>query len=80
MAQARPAKFPSIPGVDAAGTVVAKGARVRRFAVGEKVYAYEFGNPQGGFYAEFATVDAEHVGRCPSASICVRRVPLRRPD
>ena len=60
-----PAKFPSIPGVDAAGTVVAKGARVRRFAVGEKVYAYEFGNPEGGFYAEFATVDAEHVGRMP---------------
>ena len=38
---------------------------MRRFAVGEKVYAYEFGNPQGGFYAQFATVDAEHVGRLP---------------
>src|SRR6266542_2595626 len=27
--------------------------------------AYEFGNRQGGFYAEFATAHAEHVGRVP---------------
>lgn len=60
-----PPKFPGIPGVDGSGTVVAKGARVRRFAVGDRVYAYEFGNPHGGFYAEFATVAAEHVGLLP---------------
>src|SRR5262245_27657661 len=58
-------KFPLIPGVDAAGTVVAKGARVRRFAVGDTVYAYEFGNPSGGFYAQFAVADAAHVGLVP---------------
>ena len=58
-------RFPLVPGVDGAGIVVAKGARVRRIRVGDRVYAYEFGNRQGGFYAEFAAVDAEHVGRVP---------------
>jgi NADPH:quinone reductase-like Zn-dependent oxidoreductase len=54
-----------VPGVDGAGIVVAKGARVRRFHLGDRVYAYEFGNRQGGFYAEFAAADATHVGRVP---------------
>lgn len=57
--------FPLVPGVDGAGIVVAKGARVRRFDIGDRVYAYEFGNPQGGFYAEFAAAQAAHVGRVP---------------
>jgi NADPH2:quinone reductase len=60
-------RFPLIPGTDGAGIVVAKGARVRRFRLGDRVYAYEFGNRQGGFYAEFATADASHVGRVPAA-------------
>ena len=58
-------RFPLVPGVDGAGVVVAKGARVRRFHLGDRVYAYEFGNRQGGFYAEFAAAYAEHVGRVP---------------
>jgi NADPH2:quinone reductase len=58
-------RFPLVPGVDGAGIVVARGARVRRFHLGDRVYAYEFGNRQGGFYAEFAAADAEHVGRVP---------------
>jgi len=45
--------------------VVAKGARVRRFRLGDRVYAYEWGNRQGGFYAEFAAADAAHVARIP---------------
>src|SRR5262249_54023107 len=44
-------RFPLVPGVDGAGNVVAKGARVRRFQIGDRVYAYEFGNRHGGFYA-----------------------------
>lgn len=44
---------------------MAKGHRVRRFRVGDRVYAYEFRNRQGGFYAEFAVADADHVGRVP---------------
>ena len=58
-------RFPLVPGTDGAGIVVAKGARVRRFRVGDRVYAYEFGNPKGGFHAEFAVADADHVGRVP---------------
>jgi NADPH2:quinone reductase len=58
-------RFPLVPGVDGAGIVVATGPRVRRFRVGDRVYAYEFGNRQGGFYAEFAVAEAEHVGRAP---------------
>jgi len=59
------ARFPLVPGVDGAGIVVARGARVRRLQIGDRVYGYEFGNRQGGFYAEFAAADAEHVGRVP---------------
>jgi NADPH:quinone reductase len=54
-----------VPGVDGAGIVVARGARVRRFQLGDRVYAYEFGNRQGGFYAEYAAAHAKHVGRVP---------------
>src|SRR5262245_49845461 len=59
-------RFPLVPGVDGAGVVVAKGARVRRVQLGDHVYAYEFGNRQGGFYAEFAAARAEHVARVPA--------------
>jgi NADPH:quinone reductase len=58
-------RFPLVPGVDGAGIVVAKGARVRGLRLGDRVYAYEFGNRQGGFYAEFAAADASHVSRVP---------------
>jgi NADPH:quinone reductase len=58
-------RFPLVPGTDGAGVIVAKGARVRRFRIGERVYAYEFGNAKGGFYAEYAVAKAEHVGRVP---------------
>lgn len=58
-------RFPLVPGVDGAGIVVAKGRRVRRVQLGDRVYAYEFGNRHGGFYAEFAAARAEHVGRVP---------------
>jgi NADPH:quinone reductase len=59
------ARFPLVPGVDGAGTIAAVGARVRRFRVGDRVYAYEFGNSQGGFYAELAVAHATHVSRVP---------------
>jgi NADPH:quinone reductase len=58
--------FPIVLGADGAGIVAAKGARVRRFALGERVWAYEFANPKGGgFYAEYVVVKAQHVGRVP---------------
>jgi NADPH:quinone reductase-like Zn-dependent oxidoreductase len=58
-------KFPLILGTDGAGIVVAKGARVRRFSIGDRVWAYEFINPKGGFYAEYVAVNAQHVGQVP---------------
>ena len=58
-------RFPLVPGVDGAGIVVAKGARVRRVQLGDRVYAYEFGTRQGGFYAELVAARAEHVDRVP---------------
>ena len=60
-----PPHFPLVPGVDGAGTVVARGALVRRFRPGDKVYGYEFGNRQGGFYAEYAVANADHVALVP---------------
>jgi NADPH2:quinone reductase len=58
-------KFPLVLGTDASGTIVAVGSKVRRFSVGDTVYAYSFSNTKGGFYAEYVVVDADHVGRAP---------------
>jgi len=58
-------KFPLVPGLDGAGIVVACGARVRRLKIGDRVYAYEFGNSKGGFYAQYAAVHANHADRVP---------------
>lgn len=59
-------KFPLVLGTDGSGTVVAVGSRVRRFEVGDKVYAYCWMNPKGGFYAEYVAVVAEAVAPIPS--------------
>jgi NADPH:quinone reductase-like Zn-dependent oxidoreductase len=58
-------RFPLVPGVDGPAVIVAKGARVRHIHIGDRVYAYEFGNRQGGFYAEFAAARAAHVSHVP---------------
>lgn len=57
--------FPLVLGTDGAGTIAAVGARVRGFTIGERVYAYSWDNPRGGFYAEYVAVPAERVGRVP---------------
>src|SRR5258705_13033382 len=58
-------RFPLVPGVDGAGIVVAKGARVRRIRVGGHGYAYEFGNRPGGVFAECAAPRRAHAARVP---------------
>jgi len=58
-------KFPLVLGSDGAGIVAQTGAKVRNFHTGDRVWAYEFINPKGGFYAEYAAVDAKHVGLLP---------------
>jgi NADPH2:quinone reductase len=57
--------FPYVLGSEGAGEVVAVGERVDRFGRGDRVYAAGFLNPKGGFYAEYAAVDAGLVSRVP---------------
>jgi NADPH:quinone reductase len=57
--------FPLVLGTDGAGTVVGKGARVRRFQIGDRVWAYQYNNAKGGFYAQYVAVNGDHVGRVP---------------
>jgi NADPH:quinone reductase-like Zn-dependent oxidoreductase len=58
-------KFPLVLGTDGAGIIRAKGGRTRRFKIGDRVWAYEFINPKGGFYAEYVAVNAQHAARIP---------------
>lgn len=58
-------RFPLVLGTDGAGTVAALGSRVRRFGVGDRVYAYAWLNPKGGFYAEYVAVAASAVAPVP---------------
>src|ERR1700682_6109682 len=58
--------FPLVLGTDGAGTVVAMGAHIRRFRIGDAVYSYSFLNPKGGFYAEYVAVSAEKVAPVPA--------------
>ena len=58
-------EFPLVIGTDGAGLVAAKGSAVRRFAPGDRVWAFHIANPKGGFYAEYVAVDAACVGHVP---------------
>jgi NADPH:quinone reductase-like Zn-dependent oxidoreductase len=60
-------RFPRVLGADGAGVIVEMGERVRRrLHLGDRVWAYEYDNPKGGFYAEYVAVDVDHVGSLPS--------------
>ncbi len=58
-------KFPLILGTDGAGIVVMKGPHVRRFDIGDRVWACDYANPKGGFYAEYVVVNVDHAGSMP---------------
>jgi NADPH2:quinone reductase len=58
-------RFPLVLGTDGSGFVAAVGSRVRRFALGDKVYAYAWDNPKGGFYAEYVAVRTDVVADIP---------------
>lgn len=59
-------RFPYVLGWDGAGTVAAIGERVRRFKEGDRVYATSFPKHNGGgFYAQYATVEANYVAPVP---------------
>jgi NADPH:quinone reductase-like Zn-dependent oxidoreductase len=57
--------FPYVMGFDGAGTVAAVGDAVTRFKEGDRVYADRHINPKGGFYAEYAVVNADFVAPIP---------------
>jgi NADPH:quinone reductase-like Zn-dependent oxidoreductase len=60
-------RFPLVLGTDGAGIVVKKGAGVRRLNLGDRVWASEFINPKGGFYAEFVAINAQNAARSPES-------------
>ena len=51
-----PAGASDLPGLEVSGEIVAKGANVQRWTIGDKVVALT----NGGGYAEYVAVDAEH--------------------
>jgi len=58
--------FPYVLGWDGAGTIAAVGERVSRFKAGDRVYAAAFPKRNGGgFYAQYATVEADYVWHVP---------------
>lgn len=58
-------RFPLVLGSDGAGVIAARGAQVQRFEVDDRVWAYEYSNPKGGFYAEYVAVKVESVATVP---------------
>lgn len=62
MQKMRPVQLPYTPGLDAAGTVVAVGAAVSRFKVGDEVMAATM----MGAYAEYVVVKEEFVSLKPT--------------
>jgi len=58
-------KFPMVLGVDGSGIISEVGKSVRRFKVGDRVWAYQFGTGKGGFYAEYVAVKADNVAHAP---------------
>ncbi len=57
--------FPRVLGGECAGTIVAIGDGVERFAVGDRVYAQSFMNDKGGSYAQYVVVSEETVVPMP---------------
>lgn len=58
-------RFPLVLGTDGSGRVAATGSHIRRFKIGDPVYAYSFDNPKGGFYAEYVAVAEAKVAAVP---------------
>ena len=58
-------QFPMILGSDGSGVITEVGAQVKRLKRGDRVYAYSYGNPKRGFYAEYVPVAASRVAPIP---------------
>ena len=64
MAWVKP-RFPYVLGSDGSGIVVAIGASVTRFKVGDAVYGYCWDNLKGGFYAEYVSAPSDCIAKLP---------------
>jgi NADPH:quinone reductase-like Zn-dependent oxidoreductase len=60
------ATFPYVPGSDGAGIVADVGSQIKNFRKGDRVYAFGFMNPKGGFYAQYVAVKAANASPVPS--------------
>jgi NADPH:quinone reductase len=58
--------FPYVLGSEGAGEVAAVGRAVRGVKVGDRVFAVGFLNAKGGFYAQYAALDAGLVSPIPA--------------
>ncbi|MCX5255111.1 NADP-dependent oxidoreductase [Streptomyces canus] len=68
---------PAALGVEGAGKVLAVGAGVTRFAVGDRVLAHEAPLPGGsGFWAERVLINADHAAACPPGLDAVHAAAL----
>ncbi|MGW1711315.1 NADP-dependent oxidoreductase [Streptomyces sp. NPDC002206] len=68
---------PAALGVEGAGKVLAVGAGVTRFAVGDRVLAHEAPLPGGsGFWAERVLINADHTAACPPGLDAVHAAAL----
>ncbi|MFC8521094.1 NADP-dependent oxidoreductase [Streptomyces sp. NPDC057257] len=68
---------PAALGVEGAGEVLAVGAGVSAFAVGDRVLAHEAPLPGGsGFWAERVLINADHAAACPPGLDAVHAAAL----
>ncbi|AKV02205.1 Bifunctional protein: zinc-containing alcohol dehydrogenase [Labilithrix luteola] len=58
--------FPYILGSEGAGVIADVGSDVKGLSKGDRVYATGFLNPKGGFYAQYAAIDASLVSPIPA--------------
>lgn len=59
--------FPYVLGTDGAGIVEKVGDHVHSFKRGDHVYGINLMNPKGGFYAEYAAINADNAAIIPKA-------------
>jgi NADPH:quinone reductase len=60
-------RFPMVLGADGSGTIAALGDSVQGLRLGDAVIGYAYGDAKGGFYAEYAALDAAHVAPMPAS-------------
>ncbi|SPE59963.1 hypothetical protein SBV1_360030 [Verrucomicrobia bacterium] len=76
---AEPPNFPLVLGTDGAGVVAKAGAEVRDFHPGDRVWAYEFINPKGGFTPSMSLSTQSTCPWCRGGSIYCTLAPRRSP-